>query len=54
MLQFNLTSIQEIQVNRHSLTFDLLLGASGVAGGGGGADVVAVDVLEENFSITSG
>lgn len=54
MLQFNLTSRQEIRVNLPSLTFDLLFGAAGVAGGGGSADVVAVDVLEENFSITSG
>lgn len=54
MLQFILTSTAEIKVNLPSLTFDLLLGAAGVARGGGNADVVAVDVLEENFSITSG
>lgn len=52
-MQCNL-SIQVFKVNLDGLTFDLLLRAAGVAGGGGNADVVAVDVLEEDFSITSG
>lgn len=50
----SLNRLQEIKVNLHRLTFDLLLGAASVAGGGGSADVVAVDVLKENFSITPG
>lgn len=34
-----------------ALTFHLLLGSSGVAGGTGHADIVPVDVLEKDLSV---